>query len=160
MTNTKLFSISMSHAIFGGCMRAQSCPTLCNPMDCSLQGSTVHGILQARIRVAISSSRGSFWPRDQTCVSCIGRQILSYWSTWQVLFGMYFYLKKKSIIYLRLKLNEWNEYRIWRPYPCHPESQGTNSRSQQDTPHWHVGEEKLTTPWVVGQIQEKWWGQC
>ena len=43
------------------------------PMDCSLPGSSVHGILQARILewVAISSSRGSSWPRDQTCVSCI-----------------------------------------------------------------------------------------
>ena len=40
---------------------AQSSPTLCDPMDCSLSGSSVHGILQARILkwVAISSSRGS-----------------------------------------------------------------------------------------------------
>ena len=39
---------------------AQSCPTLCDPMDCSLSGSSVHGILQARILewVAISFSRG------------------------------------------------------------------------------------------------------
>ena len=49
----------------------QSCPTLCNPMDCSLQGSSVQGILQARILrwVAISASKGSSQPRDQTCVS-------------------------------------------------------------------------------------------
>ena len=56
-------------------MHAQSCPTLCYPMDCSPPGSSVHGISQARILewVAISSSRGSSWPRDQThdsCVSC------------------------------------------------------------------------------------------
>ena len=40
---------------------AQSCPALCDPMDCSLPGSSVHGIFQARIleQVAISSSRGS-----------------------------------------------------------------------------------------------------
>ena len=46
----------------------QSCPTLCNPMDCSLPGSSVHGILQARILewVAVSSSRGSSQPRDRT----------------------------------------------------------------------------------------------
>ena len=52
---------------------AQSCPTLCNPMDCSLPGSSVHGIFQARILewVAISFSRGSSQPRDQTPVSCI-----------------------------------------------------------------------------------------
>ena len=50
------------------CTRAQSCLTLCDPMDCSPPGSFVHGILQARIleRVAISFSRGSFWPRDRT----------------------------------------------------------------------------------------------
>ena len=47
-------------------VHTQSCPTLCNPMDCSLLDSTVHGILQARILewVAISSFRGSSQPRD------------------------------------------------------------------------------------------------
>ena len=51
----------------------QSCPTLCNPMDCSLPGSSVSGILQARILewVAMSSSKGSSWPRIQAYVSCI-----------------------------------------------------------------------------------------
>ena len=53
---------------------------LCNPMDCSPPGSSVYGILQARILdwVAMPSSRGPSWPRDWThisCVSCIGRQI-------------------------------------------------------------------------------------
>ena len=53
------------------CMRAQSlqsCLTLCNPMDCSWPGSSVHGILQARIQewVAMPSSRGYFQPMDQT----------------------------------------------------------------------------------------------
>ena len=47
---------------------AQSCLTLCNPVDCSLPGSSIHGILQARILewVAISFSRGSSQPRDRT----------------------------------------------------------------------------------------------
>ena len=51
---------------------AQSCLTLCDPVDCSLSGFSVHGILQARILewVAISFSRGSSRPRDQTWVSC------------------------------------------------------------------------------------------
>ena len=58
------------------CSVAQSCPTLCNPMDCSPPGFSILGILQARILewVAISSSRGSSQPRDQihvSCVSCI-----------------------------------------------------------------------------------------
>ena len=49
----------------------QSCPTLQDPVDCSLPGSSVHGILQVGILewVAMFSSRGSSWPRDQTCVS-------------------------------------------------------------------------------------------
>ena len=49
---------------------AQSCPTLCNPMDCSPPGSTVHGISQVGVLEwgAISFSRGSFWLRDQTCI--------------------------------------------------------------------------------------------
>ena len=56
------------------CVRAkslQSCLTLCDPVDCSPPGSSVHGILQARIveRVAIPSSRGSSQHRDQTSLS-------------------------------------------------------------------------------------------
>ena len=62
----------------GGCLVAKLCLTLCDPMDCSLLGSSVHGILQARILewVAISFTRGSSQPRDRTHVSCIGRWIL------------------------------------------------------------------------------------
>ena len=57
---------------------------LCNLMDYSLPGSSVHGILQERILewVAFSFSRGSSQLRDRTCVSCIGRQILHHWATW------------------------------------------------------------------------------
>ena len=57
---------------------AQPCPTLCNPMDDSLPGSSVHRILQARIQewVAIPFSRGSSQPTDWTRVSCTGRRIL------------------------------------------------------------------------------------
>ena len=58
------------------CMCAQShqsCPTLCDPLDCSLPGSSVHGIFQARILewLAISFSRGSSWPKDRSHVPCI-----------------------------------------------------------------------------------------
>ena len=51
---------------------AQLCSTLCDPTDCSLQGSSVRGIFQARVLawVAISFSRGSSQPRDRTWVSC------------------------------------------------------------------------------------------
>ena len=74
----------------------QSCPTLCDPMDCILPGSSVHGVLQARILewVAMLSSRGSSWSRDWTHVSyisCIGRQVLYHWCICQ---NMYMGLSK------------------------------------------------------------------
>ena len=62
---------------------AQSCPTLCNPMDCSLPGSAVQGILQSRILewVAIPLSRESSWPKDWTWVSCIAGRFVTVWAT-------------------------------------------------------------------------------
>ena len=73
------------------CVCAQLCPTLCNPMDCSLPGSSVHGISQARILewVAISSSRGSSWPRDRAHVpyaSCLASGFFTASTTWEALF--------------------------------------------------------------------------
>ena len=61
----------------------QSCPTLRDPMDCSLPDSSVHGISQASVLewVAIPFSRGSSPPRTWTHVSCIGTQFLYYWAT-------------------------------------------------------------------------------
>ena len=62
---------------------AQSCPTLCNPMDCSLPSSSVHGILQAKILewVSIPFSRGSSQPRDQTWVCCMAGRFFTIWTT-------------------------------------------------------------------------------
>ena len=61
------------------CVQAQACLTLCDPVDCSPPGSSERGILQARILewVAITSSRGSSRPRDQTQVSCISRRFIT-----------------------------------------------------------------------------------
>ena len=61
----------------------RSCLTLCNPIDCSLLGSSVHGLSQAKILewVAIPFSRGPSQPKDQTLISCLGRQILYHWAT-------------------------------------------------------------------------------
>ena len=66
---------------------AQSCPTLCNPVDCSLPGFSVHGILQARILewAAISFFRGSSQPRDRTRVSCIVDRRFTVWATREAL---------------------------------------------------------------------------
>ena len=66
----------------------QSCLTVCDPTDCSRPGSSVHGILQARILqwVAISFSRGSSWSRDRSCVSSVswtGRWTLTTSAIWE-----------------------------------------------------------------------------
>ena len=69
------------NASIGCLVHAQSRATLCSPVDCSPPGFSGHGISHARTlqRVAISSSRGSFWPRDQTCICWIGRLVLYHW---------------------------------------------------------------------------------
>ena len=59
----------------------QSFPTLCDPLDCSPPGSSVHGVLQARTLewLAMPSPRGSSQPKDDnwiSSVSCAGRQVL------------------------------------------------------------------------------------
>ena len=87
------------------CSVTRSCLTVCDPMDCSPLGSSVHGIFQARILewVAISSSRGSSKPRVQTwvyCISWIGQQILYHCDTWEAT-----YLTIKGI--LKKSLNHW-----------------------------------------------------
>ena len=62
----------------------QSCPTLCHFIDYSPSGSSILGILQAKILecVATPSSRGSSWPRDRTRVSCFVDGFFTHWATW------------------------------------------------------------------------------
>ena len=84
----------VSHHFVRECVCVHACTclarlTLCDPMDCSPPGSSVHGILQARIleRVAIpfciSFSRGSSRPRDQTQVSCFAGGFFYHCATWE-----------------------------------------------------------------------------
>ena len=65
---------------------AQLCPTLCDSVNCSLPGSSIHGIFQAGVLEwdAISFSRGSSLPRDWTWVSCIVGRRLNIWATREV----------------------------------------------------------------------------
>ena len=79
---------------------AQSCLTLCDPMDCSQPSSSIHGVLQARILkwVTILFSRGFSWPRDRTQVSCIAGRFLTVWAAREV--------RKIS---LKEDLNKWRE---------------------------------------------------
>ena len=78
------------------CEVAQSCPTLCDPVDCSSPGSSVHGILQARVLewVAISFSRASSQPRDRTQVSCIAGRRFILWATREAPLGRFLKLRR------------------------------------------------------------------
>ena len=91
---------------------AQLCPTFCDPMGYSLPGSSVHGILQARILkwVAIPFFRGSSWPRDQTWVSLIAGRFFTIWATREALFNI-----QKSIIFQYISF--WKS-EIWNAQ-CH-----------------------------------------
>ena len=105
---------------------------LCNSMDCSLPGSSVHGLSQARILewVAISFSRESSQPRDWShisCVSWIGRWILYHFPTCEAWFSSYFWIKH-NWTYSLIGGARWNlffqSWRILSLYisgfpPCH-----------------------------------------
>ena len=72
------------------CAHTQCCLTLCDPIDCSLPGSSVHGIFQVRLleQFTISYSKGSYPLRDRThvsCVSYVSRQTLYHCATWEAL---------------------------------------------------------------------------
>ena len=76
---------------------AQSCLTFCDTMDCSSPGSSVHGILQARILewVAIPFHRGSSWPRDWTTISCVAGRfftVLASFNQTRKVFRHYFFM--------------------------------------------------------------------
>ena len=80
----------------------KSCPTFCDPMYCSVPHSSVHEIFQARVLewVAISCSRGSSWPRDQTRVSrMVGFTV---WATGEVL--KYLQLRSYLQSYMKVKV--------------------------------------------------------
>ena len=96
------------------CVLTQSYLILCDPKDCSLPGSFVHGIFQARILewVAISFSKGSSWSRDGTHVfriSCTGRPILYHCAPWEghsliIMLKLLGIIYKTFFFYLALKL--------------------------------------------------------
>ena len=83
----------------------QSWPTLCNSVDCSPPGSSVHGILQVRILewVAIPFSRGSSHPRDQTQVPCIAGRFLTIWANKKALQNFHMIQQSHSWIYTQSK---------------------------------------------------------
>ena len=91
-TSVKKTSVRTCTLLASKVLVAQSCPTLCDPMNCSPPGSSVQGILQAGTLewVAISFSRGSSQPRDWTQVSWIAARFFTFWATreasWNVIY--------------------------------------------------------------------------
>ena len=98
---------------------AQSCLTLCDSMDCSLPGSSIHGIFQARKLewVAISSSRRSSRPRGWTQASRIVGRCITVWTTREVrkLTSSHFSLAPHSFLLLCFYhfSNGWFQHWIW-----------------------------------------------
>ena len=90
---------------------AQSCPTLCNPTDCSLPCSSIHWIFQARVLewVAVSFSRGSFWPSDWTWVSQIVGRCFTIWATREVFWKRCVNLFYSQVGWDKLSLHELNK---------------------------------------------------
>ena len=91
---------------------AKSCLTLCDPLDYSPPGSSVHGIHQARIQewVAIPFSRTSSWSRDQTLVSCIAGRCFTIWDTREApdmsnYTSVITFFKSRCVKELEIKLN-------------------------------------------------------
>ena len=100
-----------------------SCIRLCDPMACNWPGFSVHGISQARIMelVAISSSRGSSQPRDQThisCISCIADGFFTCWAIGEApQNGIDDLICKAELEYgYQGGLGEWNELGDWHIY--------------------------------------------
>ena len=123
------------------CVCAKSCPTPCDPMDCSLPSSSVHEILQARILVwvAMPSSRGSSQPRDRTQGSRIASRFFIIWAT-----------------------REAQEY-LPREWVAYPFSRGSSWPGNRTGVSWIAG--RFFTDWAIREGLQKtvftclWWVQ-
>ena len=133
------------------CARVPTCSVAYNslwPMDYSPPGSTVHGILQARILewVAISYSRRPSLPRHRTrvsCVSCSGGKILYHWATWEAPSkSVYPCLNKLSLYFLNHSTSPLNSFTVKKEPQIH---------QQQD--HITTG---LIPLWDLGFVLMAW----
>ena len=117
-------------------LAAQSCPILCDPMDCSPSGSSVYRILQARILewVAIPFSRESSWPRDRSCVFCIAGRFFTIWATREA-HGVHAKL-------LQCDPKDWR--RKWQPTPVFLPGESHGQRSLVGCSPWGRTESDTT----------------
>ena len=112
-------------------------PLFCDPMECSLPSSCIHGILLASILawVAMASSRGSSWPRERTCisyVSCIGRQVLYHLHHLGSLIWLTYIMKSEKAMAPHSSTLAWK-------IPCTEEPGGLQSMGSQRVGHdWAI----------------------
>ena len=101
------------------CLVAESCPTLCDPINYSLPGSSVHGISQARILewVVISSFRRSSWPRGWARISCISMWTLYQWAIREDHVNYYFCVNN-ACIYINILALSWTLFLQLQPCSC------------------------------------------
>ena len=122
---------------------AQSCAqlylTLCDPLDCSPPGFSVHGMLQTRILewVAISFSRGSYRPRDRSQVSCTAGRFFTNWAT------------RKAFMCLRVWMNSIR---------CKKMNVISNRLGLFGLPRWHSGKESARNAGDLASIPGS--GRC
>ena len=114
--HTRTYFFSSSVAVLQSIKKkenvSQSVVSLCDPMNCILLGSSVHGIFKARILewVAILFSRRSSWPINQTQVFCIAGRFFFIWATREAPFRVYFRLYFQS--WGRLLNDSWMTKKI------------------------------------------------
>ena len=151
------------------CVWAQLCPTLCSLMHSSPPGFSVHGVSQTKILewVAISYSRGSSWPRDRTCVSCvscIGRWILYHCTTWETCGHYYPHFidentEAQGSRAHRGRVSAWTQLSSPRlPHPHPPWDRVELSRVWSlilQASRWISEESLVSSGWVLLMIE--WW---
>ena len=131
----------------------------CNPTDCSLLGSSVHGIPQARILewVAISFSRGSSRPRNQTQVSFIAGRFFNDWSMREALNEYPTFIDRLNIIKLSVLSNlicRFNEITMRNPESYFADSRVYISRQKTQITQHNIDEEKQSWRNDTTQIQD------
>ena len=131
------------------CLVAELCPTLCDPVACSLPGSSVHGISQAGILewVAVPFFMGSSWPRSWTSVPCIGRRILYHWVTWEAQRISCLCLKAhwSTLLSSPPQISPWPEPELW-------DSDRRGFCSKGYLPQGHLPSVALNLPWWASLV--------
>ena len=158
----------------------QACLTLCDPMDCSLPGSSVPGILQARILkwVAVLFSRGSSRSRDPSQVSCIAGRFFTVWAIREALVRTIakgaLNIKWSQLLLYGLAGEAWKECFIVPQIYCHSKflvPAGSHSLSnvrvlcgaQAENKRLQYFQEMAVGPTWAEEVRQGWqriWGRC